>query len=510
MPDHALPQPDTSGEGETVESLTITGLTASRLVQTDGDKALASVADLTSWIAGTSNQVVVGDDGDGTLTLSLPQSIHTSASVTFGDVTAATVRGGTSSGGALALSSTSHATKGYFEFDGNVRLHAVTANVLEQRSTTNAQSYYIYNTYTNSGNYERFAVSWSSNVLFLRTENLGAGSARQINLTSANQIVFQTNGANTRLRIDTNGHGLAHVDNSYDWGGSSNRWRNIYAGTQFIGPAGSEGAPVLVGTGGLTTGVFFPTTASVGVSVGGAEQLRVIADQIKLDSALSLAWTDNNPGNTVDLTLRREAANTLALRNGTAANSVRFYNTYTNASNFERTIVGYVGDNTFYLASQALGTGTVRNITLATGGVFRWSVVGTSGHLNPSSDNTYDVGSGSFRLRTGYFGTSVVTPLVTRASADLTISTTTSGNIVLTPAGNITISDAKDIALNTSTGTKIGTATTQKLGFWNATPVVQQAHIADPSGGGTQDAEARTAINAINAVLAATGLTAAS
>lgn len=30
-----------------------------------------------------------------------------------------------------------------------------------------------------------------------------------------------------------------------------------------------------------------------------------------------------------------------------------------------------------------------------------------------------------------------------------------------------------------------------------ATPVARQAHIADPSGGGTQDAEARTAINAI-------------
>jgi hypothetical protein len=42
-----------------------------------------------------------------------------------------------------------------------------------------------------------------------------------------------------------------------------------------------------------------------------------------------------------------------------------------------------------------------------------------------------------------------------------------------------TIGEANDIAVGTSTGTKIGTATTQKLGFYNATPVVQPAAVAD-------------------------------
>lgn len=79
----------------------------------------------------------------------------------------------------------------------------------------------------------------------------------------------------------------------------------------------------------------------------------------------------------------------------------------------------------------------------------------------------------------------------------------------LTVNADSTLADGVDIALNTTTGSKIGTATTQKLGFWNTTPVVQPTHIADPAGGATVDAEARTAINAINAMLAATGLTAA-
>ena len=46
-------------------------------------------------------------------------------------------------------------------------------------------------------------------------------------------------------------------------------------------------------------------------------------------------------------------------------------------------------------------------------------------------------------------------------------------------AATLTLADALNIAVNTTTGTKIGTSTTQKLGFYNATPVVQPAAIAD-------------------------------
>jgi hypothetical protein len=64
-------------------------------------------------------------------------------------------------------------------------------------------------------------------------------------------------------------------------------------------------------------------------------------------------------------------------------------------------------------------------------------------------------------------------------------------------SGNKTVFDGVNLVLGTTTGTKVGTATTQKLGFYNATPVVRPATVADPAGGATQDAEARTAINAI-------------
>ena len=46
----------------------------------------------------------------------------------------------------------------------------------------------------------------------------------------------------------------------------------------------------------------------------------------------------------------------------------------------------------------------------------------------------------------------------------------------------ITLADAVNIVTNATTGTKIGTATTQKIGFWNATPVVQQATTGTLTG----------------------------
>ena len=55
-------------------------------------------------------------------------------------------------------------------------------------------------------------------------------------------------------------------------------------------------------------------------------------------------------------------------------------------------------------------------------------------------------------------------------------------------------------------GCRIGMATTDSIGFWNQTPVPQPAHIADP----TDLASCITAITAINAMLATTGLTASS
>lgn len=65
------------------KAVTLSDLTASRLVATDSSKVIVSVADLAAWVAGTSNQIVVTNDADGTITLSCPQDIHTDATPEF-------------------------------------------------------------------------------------------------------------------------------------------------------------------------------------------------------------------------------------------------------------------------------------------------------------------------------------------------------------------------------------------------------------------------------------------
>jgi hypothetical protein len=73
----------TKGSG----GLTISGLTASRLLGSNASKQVVSVADLTDYIAGTANQVVVTDNGNGTITLSLPQDVGISSTPKFDGLT---------------------------------------------------------------------------------------------------------------------------------------------------------------------------------------------------------------------------------------------------------------------------------------------------------------------------------------------------------------------------------------------------------------------------------------
>lgn len=77
-------------------------------------------------------------------------------------------------GTGLALPSTS----GWIQIGSDTTLTRDAANTLALRNTTNAQTFRVYNTYTDASNYERFAVTWSSDVAYARAQNAGTGSAR--------------------------------------------------------------------------------------------------------------------------------------------------------------------------------------------------------------------------------------------------------------------------------------------------------------------------------------------
>lgn len=129
---------------------------------------------------------------------------------------------------------------------------------------------------------------------------------------------------------------------------------------------------------------------------------------VSSDNALAyLAW-----GSSLDVRLYRDAANILAQRNGTTAQEFRLYNTYTDASNYERLRIQW-GSNQASIYTESAGSGTSRklqvfgNSVLELGGGYsvQWQITAV-GHMLALTDNTHDIGaSGATRPRTGYFGT---------------------------------------------------------------------------------------------------------
>lgn len=113
-----------TGSSPIFVGLTLTGLTASRLVWTDAAKALES-KDLIDLITGTANQVTATDDGDGSVTLSTPQDIHTGASPTFAGMTST---GAIDASAGEVLTEDNATTEPRSETDGYVGVSEVAGN----------------------------------------------------------------------------------------------------------------------------------------------------------------------------------------------------------------------------------------------------------------------------------------------------------------------------------------------------------------------------------------------
>jgi hypothetical protein len=145
-----------------------------------------------------------------------------------------------------------------------------------------------------------------------------------------------------------------------------------------------------------------------------------------------------------------------------ASNELRFY-----ISNSHRATI-----NGSYNTDQAFGTG------------FRWYSGSTFWGLNSDGAQTVAQRSGTsaqiFRVYNTY----------TSATSFELVSLGWSGNVC-------TLETQAGSGGGTLRGLKIGSASTSLIGFYGATPVDRPDTVADPTGGGTVDAEARTAINAL-------------
>lgn len=142
----------------------------------------------------------------------------------------------------------------------------------------------------------------------------------------------------------------------------------------------NDGGTLSCGDAGLT---YNKTTDSLTVGVGVADSTRVIIAnsspalyeiyatdayarwQINRDAlgggSAGIVFGDGvTPG---DTKLGRDAANTLALRGGPSAQAFRVYNTFTDASNYERAKIAWE-TNELVIGAENAGTGTARDVTI--------------------------------------------------------------------------------------------------------------------------------------------------
>ena len=193
-----------------------------------------------------------------------------------------------------------------------------------------------------------------------------------------------------------------------------------------VGVAGTMtiGGQVLISDGAISLpGVAFLSTPGMGMrkygnsiafTIGGVDQFNMAGGIMQVPSTGAFSWSQGLVGSNSDLWLYRDGANILAQRNVGNAQTLRVYNTFTDASNYERISIDWTTTvNAATIVVQSAGTGLSRNLNLQSpsallfqtqGSNTRWGInPGSGNNFAPGVDNTYDIGALNTRVR-GYFG----------------------------------------------------------------------------------------------------------
>jgi hypothetical protein len=231
-------------------------------------------------------------------------------------------------------------------------------------------------------------------------------------------------------------------------------------------------------------------TASFGAGGGGMN--------LRSDSPYSWA-SSTNLTSANDLSLFRDAADTLAQRRTTNPQTFRIYNTYINASNHERGFMRW-SSNVLQIGTEKAGTGSARSVEFHYDGTAAFRVfpqginVRAAGMLGFASNGITGVDVALDRPSAGVIrigDNSTNNPPALRIHNQLG----STEYAALRWASNEFIFDA-NAGSGTLRGIKLGSASTSLLGFFGATPVDQQAAVADAT-------DAATAITQLNDLLAA-------
>ena len=168
----------------------------------------------------------------------------------------------------------------------------------------------------------------------------------------------------------------------------------------FLAPDGATGAPGYSFTSSPSTGMYWDGT-SLKWSIAGSTRFTYGWAEVGIFTTNGLRL--DTPSGSLATYLTVDAANTLALRNSTAAQTFNVYNTWTDASNYERASFTWTG-NVFYLDVTGAGTGSDRAFVLDAAGR---QFVFNSAQLHPTTTDAVSFGASTVLWKHVYVGQSV-------------------------------------------------------------------------------------------------------
>jgi hypothetical protein len=183
------------------------------------------------------------------------------------------------------------------------------ANTLALRNGAAAQTFRVYNTYTDANNYSRLKIGWDAvtyAAFTIEGQQLGTGGGRSLALIGGGNVLGLGVAPSGNFNwVINSGHFLAGTDNTYDIGASgANRPRNVYAagaviagGLQVISGGGIQNS---IGTG---ANIYFISGAS----------------RLAFDLGGGVFWNDssNNPLAAATVGVMRNATGILEVNSGT-------------------------------------------------------------------------------------------------------------------------------------------------------------------------------------------------
>lgn len=192
-----------------------------------------------------------------------------------------------------------------------------------------------------------------------------------------------------------------------------------------VAPNGTQAAPSYTFVGDTTTGFYYGVGVGIRCTVNNTDLFSVGGSILQFASTVMFGWTSGGSNGSADVVLVRDAAEVLALKNSTNAQTFRVYGTTTGA---KYTVISHSGtDGALDVSSGKLTLGgTATSLSVAS-------------DVLPATDNARSLGSNALR----FLQASAINYFVYAAASDSVAQMQLSGTALLFGAGGSATGDTQ-------------------------------------------------------------------